>query len=186
MKSQKDKSEQQSSRQRRDPIWKEGIEKSITRKEKSRREIYQSKGISWPERSSWSLSLAAAAPLFGRSSWSPLTRSSRPCRSWSWLRCLTPSKQKRGQREDSLTAQHGLLPCTERVLSLASVQEDVCSDTGNIQAFHMKQAHHKADFSSSPFRFILFWLVATCKQKVWRKGGGASLLIKMNLLELFL
>lgn len=67
----------------------------------SQHETNQSKGISWPERSSWSPSPEAAAPLFERSSWSPPTHSSRPCHSWSWLHCLTPSMQDRGKGEDS-------------------------------------------------------------------------------------
>lgn len=65
-------------------------------------ETNQSKGISWLEGSSWSPSPEAAAPLCGRSSWSPPTHSSRPCHSWSWLRCSTPSKWAGAQREGEI------------------------------------------------------------------------------------
>lgn len=78
--------------------WQENVSKEV----KSGGETDQSRGISWPERSSWSLSPEAAALPSGRSSWSPPTHSSRPCHSWSWLRCLTPSEQDRGGREETV------------------------------------------------------------------------------------
>lgn len=188
MKSQKDKSEQQSSRQRRDPTWKEGIEKSMTRKEKADVKFTRAKEF---------LGLSALHGPFllqlqHRRSEDPLDLLwhvppglvvlGLDCAAWLHL-------SRRGGRErtvwlHSTDSYHVRSECCHSLLCKKTA--NMCRNTGNIQAFHMKQAHHKADFSSSPFRFILFWLVATCKQKVWRKGGGASLLIKMNILELFL
>lgn len=182
MKSQKHKSEQQSSRQRRVPIWKEGIEKSMTWKEKADVKFTRAKEF---------LGLSALHGPFllqlqHRRSEDPLDLL------WhvppglvvlgldyaAWLHLSRRGGRERTVWLHSMDSYHVRSECCHSLLC-----KKTCAAT---QVFHMKQAHHKADFSSSPFRFILFWLVATCKQKVWRKGGGASLLIKMNILELFL
>lgn len=79
--------------------WKEAIKRCDMKRWEGGPETNQSKGISWPERSSWSPSPEDATPPFGRSSWSPRRCSSRPCHSWSWLRCSTPSKWDGGVRK---------------------------------------------------------------------------------------